>query len=113
MSTSEDRSSDAEAAGWAGVFLSCVALSGIARHALWSSVLVWTALWILYLSFVNVGQTFYGFGWESILLETGFFTIFSGTAQTIPQMPLIWVWRWILFRVMFGAGLIKLRADPC
>ena len=28
-------------------------------------------MWALYLSFVNVGQTFYAFGWESILLETG------------------------------------------
>ncbi len=27
---------------------------------------------LLYLSFVNVGQTFYSFGWESLLLETGF-----------------------------------------
>ncbi len=25
----------------------------------------------------------------------------------------IWIWRWILFRLMFGAGLIKLRGDPC
>ena len=25
----------------------------------------------------------------------------------------IWIWRWTLFRLMFGAGLIKLRGDPC
>jgi hypothetical protein len=68
------------AAGWAGVSLSCVALLGIGDHRLWSSVLVWAALWVLYLSFVNAGQTFYGFGWESILLETGFFATFSGTS---------------------------------
>ena len=24
-----------------------------------------------------------------------------------------WLLRWMLFRVMFGAGLIKLRGDPC
>jgi hypothetical protein len=30
-----------------------------------------------------------------------------------PQVALIWIWCWILFRVIFGAGLIKLRADPC
>ena len=26
---------------------------------------------------------------------------------------MIWIWRWTLFRLMFGAGLIKLRGDPC
>ncbi len=26
---------------------------------------------------------------------------------------IIWLLRWLLFRLMFGAGLIKLRADPC
>src|ERR1051326_3311016 len=100
-------------AAWAGIALSCVALSGISERYFWSSALVWAALWVLYLSFVNVGQTFYGFGWESILLETGFFTIFAGSAASVPQLPAILIWRWILFRVMFGAGLIKLRADPC
>src|SRR5256885_11457195 len=28
-------------------------------------------------------------------------------------MWLIYIWRWILFRLMFGAGLIKLRGDSC
>ena len=99
--------------GWAGVALSCVALSGAADRYFWSSALVWAALWVIYLSFVNVGQTWYAFGWESILLETGFFTIFAGASGTAPLPAMIWIWRWILFRVMFGAGLIKLRADPC
>jgi len=26
---------------------------------------------------------------------------------------MIWLFRWLLFRVIFGAGLIKLRGDPC
>ena len=65
------------------------------------------------LSFVNVGQTFYAFGWESILLEACFFAMFLGSNQTIPQQIPIWLMRWLLFRVMFGAGLIKLRGDPC
>ena len=30
-----------------------------------------------------------------------------------PNIWLIWIWRWTLFRLMFGAGLIKLRGDPC
>ena len=74
---------------------------------------VWAALWLLYLSFVNVGQTFYGFGWETLLLETGFLAIFLGGRSTDPGAVMIWLLRWLLFRLMFGAGLIKLRGDPC
>jgi hypothetical protein len=78
-----------------------------------AAALAWAILWALYLSFVNVGQTFYGFIWETLLLETGFIAIFAGGARTPPNMLVIWMWRWILFRVMVGAGLIKLRGDPC
>src|SRR5262249_16624844 len=67
----------------------------------------------LYLSFVKVGQTFYAFGWESLLLETGFFLIFAGARRTEPSIVLNWIFRSVLFRLMFGAGLIKLRGDPC
>jgi hypothetical protein len=101
-------------AAWLGVGLSALALTGYPEQ--WStawSAAVWAALWILYLSFVNVGQTFYGFGWESLLLETGFLAIFAGGNETTPNVLVIWMWRWVLFRDMFGAGLIKLRSDPC
>ena len=43
---------------------------------------VWALLWVLYLSIVNVGQIWYGFGWESLLLETGFLAIFLGPATS-------------------------------
>src|SRR3984957_15529965 len=101
-------------AAWLGVALACLALAGITdRYSTWLSMALWAALWVLYLSFVNVGQTFYAFGWESILCEVGFFTIFAGASRMAPNMWLIWIWRWTLFRLMFGAGLIKLRGDPC
>jgi hypothetical protein len=48
-----------------------------------------------------------------LLCEVGFFTIFAGASRMAPNMWLIWIWRWTLFRLMFGAGLIKLRGDPC
>src|SRR5438309_5786273 len=73
----------------------------------------WAALWALYLSIVNVGQTFYAFGWESLLCETGFLAIFLGPASVTPFFPLIVLLRWLLFRVEFGAGLIKIRVDRC
>ncbi len=101
-------------AAWAGVALSVLALTGLVQRGSGiAAAIVWGLLWILYLSFVNVGQTFYGFGWESLLCEVGFFTIFAGASNTPPQTLLNWIYRWTLFRLMFGAGLIKLRGDPC
>jgi len=102
------------AAAWIGVALASLALTNYPQQ--WGTMFsagVWAALWILYLSFVNVGQTFYGFGWESLLLETGFLAMFLGGSATPPAAPSIWLYRWVLFRVMFGAGMIKLRGDPC
>jgi hypothetical protein len=102
------------AAGWLGVVLSVVALSGVVqRRGTIATATLWASLWVLYLSFVNVGQTFYAFGWESLLLEMGFLTIFAGGAATAPPVLLNWIYRWTLFRLMFGAGLIKMRGDAC
>jgi hypothetical protein len=101
-------------AGWLGVLLSLLAVSGlVVHHSAIGAGVVWGLLWVLYLSFVNVGQTFYGFGWESLLLEAGFFTIFAGASGTPPHAALNWIYRWTLFRLMFGAGLIKMRGDSC
>jgi Lipase maturation factor len=101
-------------AAWLGVAISCVLLFGYPLFRGWgASAFAWGAVWVLYLSFVNIGQTFYGFGWETLLLETGFLTIFAGGSATTPNTVVIWLWRWVLFRVMFGAGLIKLRGDAC
>ncbi|MGH9667885.1 MAG: lipase maturation factor family protein, partial [Bryobacteraceae bacterium] len=102
------------AAAWLGIGLALLAATGVSeRFGWWFSALVWAGLWVLDLSFVNVGQIFYAFGWESLLLETGFFAIFAGARRTPPQSWLMWMLRWTLFRVMFGAGTIKLRGDPC
>ncbi|MEW5853103.1 MAG: lipase maturation factor family protein [Myxococcota bacterium] len=102
------------AAAWTGVVLSLLVVTGATdSFGLPLSLLAWAVLWVLYLSFVNVGQTFYAFGWESILLEAGFLAIFLGPTEMAAPGLVIWLIRWLLFRVMFGAGLIKLRGDPC
>jgi Lipase maturation factor len=102
------------AAAWLGLALSVVALLGLASRARsLAAAGVWALLWLLYLSFVNVGQTFYAFGWETLLLETGFLAIFLGGRTTRDAIVCPWLLRWVLFRVMFGAGLIKWRGDPC
>jgi hypothetical protein len=98
---------------WIGIALSSAVVSGaVDRHG-WILFLIWAAIWVLYLSFVNVGQIFYGFGWESILLEAGAYAAFLGSSFATPQPVTMWLFRWLLFRVMFGAGLIKLRGDSC
>ncbi|WP_255149908.1 lipase maturation factor family protein [Halorarius halobius] len=102
------------AAAWAGVALSVGALVGVTEaFGTPVSMLAWTAMWLLYLSFVNAGQTFYGFGWESLLLETGFLCIFLGAGTTATPWVVMLLLRWVLFRNVFGAGLIKLRGDDC
>lgn len=80
---------------------------------LWATMLAWLVLWVLYLSIVNVGQQWYSFGWESLLTEAGFLAIFLGNNDTAPPVLVLWLARWLLFRVEFGAGLIKLRGDSC
>ncbi|MEA2536308.1 MAG: hypothetical protein QOF11_542 [Chloroflexota bacterium] len=99
---------------WSGAILAATVVLGLAQRApLPITMLVWFVLWVLYQSIVNVGQTFYGFGWETLLLEAGFLAIFLGNAATAPAWPVILLFRWLAFRVEFGAGLIKLRGDPC
>ena len=51
------------AIGWTGLALSAAALAGFTDVLpYWAGVIFWLALWFLYLSIVNVGQKFYGFG---------------------------------------------------
>jgi len=99
---------------WVGIGLSLALIVGIGDLVpTLAAMLCWAVLWALYLSIVNVGQTFYAFGWESLLCETGFLAIFLGNAQVAPTIALIVLLRWLVFRVEFGAGLIKMRGDRC
>ncbi|MFF1785971.1 lipase maturation factor family protein [Kitasatospora sp. NPDC058243] len=102
------------AVAWSGAALAAAVTAGLGDAVpLWASVLLWAVLWGLYLSIVNVGQTWYSFGWESLLLEAGFLAAFLGNADTAPPTLVLWLMRWLAFRVEFGAGLIKLRGDRC
>jgi len=102
------------AVAWVGAALSAAIAAGLADLVpLWAAMGMWLLLWIFYLSIVNVGQTWYSFGWESLLLETGFLAIFLGNDPVAPPILTMWLARLLLFRVEFGAGLIKLRGDRC
>ena len=99
---------------WIGFGLSLVVLSGYANAILLA------VLWAMYMSIVHIGQIWYGYGWEIQLLETGFLSIFlcplldgRPFPKCRPPILVIWLFRWLGFRIMIGAGLIKLRGDPC
>ncbi|HXA14760.1 MAG TPA: lipase maturation factor family protein [Opitutaceae bacterium] len=102
------------AAAWVGFALSCAVVAGF------GNALMLAALWLLDLSFVHVGQEWYGYGWETQLLETGFLAIFLCPlldARPFPRCEpprlVIGLFRWLVFRIMLGAGLIKIRGDTC
>ena len=97
-----------------GAALSLITLAGLTERApWWAHMIVWLAMYALYLSIVNVGQNFYAFGWESMLLEAGFFAAFLGPARLEASVIPVLILRWMLFRTELGAGLIKLRHDRC
>jgi len=100
---------------WLGVGLSALLLLGFANVPLLAS------LWALYFSYVSIGQRWFQFGWESQLLETGLLAVFLVPLLDPRPLPqryppprvIIWLGWWLVFRIMLGAGLIKLRGDPC
>ncbi|WP_158863116.1 lipase maturation factor family protein [Leifsonia sp. AG29] len=100
------------AVAWTGAALSALIVTGALQLApSWVFVPVFLVIWFLYLSIVNVGQTFYGFGWESLLCEAGFTVAFLGAWDTAPPITVIVLLRWLVFRLEFGAGMIKMRGD--
>jgi hypothetical protein len=108
--------SDAALRGWTivGLALSIACLVGYANLP---SLLV---LWAIYGSFERVGQLWFSFGWEMQLLETGLLCAFLAhpwdprpIAARAPPVTAIVLLRWLAFRIMLGAGLIKLRGDAC
>lgn len=103
------------------IALGGLVLSGFVLLTGMANMVIMGALWVLYHSLVNVGQLWYSFGWESQLLETGFLAIFLCPVWTLSQIPrrcppsliCIWTFRWLIVRIMLGAGLIKIRGDKC
>jgi hypothetical protein len=102
------------ALAWLGVALSAASLLGA------TNAFIQLAIWASYMSFVHVGQIFYGYGWELQLLETTFLAAFLCPVKTLGPFPqtrtpvvVVWLLRWLIFRIMVGAALIKLRNDPC
>jgi lipase maturation factor 1 len=98
-----------------GVFLSILIVFGI----LTMPMLV--VSWIFYMSLVSAGQVFMSFQWDTLLLEVGFLAIFLApfcvlprlSRQSPPPSVILWLFRFLLFRLMFSSGFRKLSSgDP-
>ena len=95
-----------KAACIAGIALAALLLPGILSGA-WERLLL-AGLYVLYLSLSTAGQDFLSFQWDSLLLETGFLAIFLGNSKIV-----VLLFRWLLFRLMFLSGGVKLTShDP-
>src|ERR1051326_6379294 len=94
----------------AGTMLAALVLAGIAPGP---SLFL---LWLIYLSLTTVGRTFLSYQWDNLLLETGFLAIFFAPAglwpkfsrEAQPSRAMLWLFRWLLFRLMFSSGCVKL-----
>ncbi|MGO9608483.1 MAG: lipase maturation factor family protein [Verrucomicrobiia bacterium] len=75
-------------------------------------------LWLFYLSLSVVSDVFLGYQWDALLLETGLLAIFFAplqlrpglTREAPPSRTMLWLLRWLLFRLMFASGVVKLAA---
>uniref|UniRef100_A0A8C8S9E1 Lipase maturation factor n=1 Tax=Pelusios castaneus TaxID=367368 RepID=A0A8C8S9E1_9SAUR len=81
--------------------------------------LVFLLLWVLYRSLYQVGQVFLYFQWDSLLLEAGFLAVlvaplhllkWRSTAWRPHDGITFWLVRWLLFRLMFASGVVKLTS---
>jgi hypothetical protein len=85
-----------------GAALAIVLMLGFFRRA------CLIALLILYISISTAGQDFWSFQWDILLTEAGFLAIFADDSA-----GRVWLFRWLLFRLMFMSGLVKLLSgDP-
>lgn len=86
---------------WGGVVLALVSLVTKA-HSKWQRA-IFAILWAYYLSIVNAGQVFMSFQWDWLLVEAGFLAIFLK-----PIRSRVWLFRWLIFRLMLASGAAKL-----
>lgn len=95
-----------------GMVLAATVVLGLPQAGpAWAPIPVFLLMWWLYFSISAIGQRFYGFGWESLLLEAGFLVGFLGSHAVAPPLLMILLLRWFTVRVEFGAGMIKMRGD--
>ncbi|MGE5154324.1 MAG: lipase maturation factor family protein, partial [Bdellovibrio bacteriovorus] len=92
-----------------GLLLTLWPWLGPVRGRDWGERALLILLFLLYLSLVHAGQYFTHFQWDNLLLEAGFLAILLPGGTRL----VIWLFRWLLFRLRFESGLSKLiSGDP-
>src|SRR5258705_9417307 len=97
---------------WGGAALALLLIAGVVP------ALVLLLLGIFYLSLFTVCRSFLGYQWDILLLEMGFLAIFLTPLDILPHFPpattppriILWLLWWLLFRLMFSSGVVKLRS---
>jgi len=93
-----------------GAVLAVLTLLGRARP------LVMLGRWGLYLSLTVAGEDVLSFQWDVLLLEAGLLAVPLAPRGLLrlrpgpPPLLVVWMYRWLLFRLMFGSGVVKLRS---
>lgn len=83
---------------------------GLALLLGWRSRGCLAALWALFLSYVTVGREFFWFQWDSLLLEASALALLLPASSAVPPHPLVvFLFRWLLFRLLFESGLAKVQ----
>lgn len=103
-----------DVAALVGILLSSVGF--LCVHCCIAPVLA--ALWILYFSIYSVGNVFLWFQWDILLLEAGVLGILAApwfpTNKALESKPRdlisLWMVKWLLFRLMFASGVVKLTS---
>jgi hypothetical protein len=106
-------------------FLKGVCIAGMvsalaAAMGLWPGLML-IVCWLLYISFLSTGADFMSFQWDILLLEAGILAALwapwamaspplqnTKGADGPPSLILLWLLRWLLFRLMFMSGMCKL-----
>jgi lipase maturation factor 1 len=96
----------------AGLLFSVLLMAG------WVPVLTSLVLWVLYLSLTIGAQVFLGYQWDNLLLEAGLLAVLvsppvlRSRPATNPEPPraVVFLLYWLLFRLMFAAGFVKLAS---
>jgi len=94
---------------WVGIGAAVCLIGGLVP------ALATVVLWGLYVSFLNVGQAFLSFQWDILLVEVGFLSIWMMPLKwrvtrenwRFDHRLLVWAFRWVVFRLMFGSGVVK------
>lgn len=97
---------------WGGAGLALLLIFGL------MPILVLILLWVCYLSLFTACRVFLHYQWDILLLEAGFLAVFVAPPEILTHWPpraappslAVWLLWWLLFRLMFWSGAVKLRS---